>query len=69
MHRHVSGVVGSLVMTLLQVYWRVSRWKNVENRTAFDAVTEKSLNVGEIRIINGNIVRVAAEHSVHFVLQ
>ena len=32
-----------LIMTLVQIYCRVQRWKNFENRLAFGEVTDKSL--------------------------
>ena len=34
--QHMPGVVGFLITFLLQIYYRISRWKNCENQLRFD---------------------------------
>jgi len=36
--RHIQGVMGSSIITLLQIYGRDNWWKRFENRSRFDRV-------------------------------
>ena len=51
MCRHVWGVLGSLVITLLQVYHWVCRWNIVENQLIFNTVTNSCLPCSSCRAV------------------
>ena len=43
MKLHIWGVAKCFIITLLQIYHWVCQWKNLENRSTFGEVTDKSI--------------------------
>jgi len=41
--QHVQGVAGFIIISLLQIFYRIWQWQNFENRLRFDRIIAMSL--------------------------